>query len=135
MGKRDDYRVPTLEELKRRGEDRLSELKELVMFTEFTLKHAKSALLRVIDETPPNRPGNQQFKDSAVWESILEIAQKGEVHFITKDTGFFQDGKPEKGLAQNLAEERKKLKNNIYIYPDLKKYLRKVWKELPPIDS
>jgi len=135
IGKRDDYRVPTLEELKKRREDRLSELKKLVMSTEFTLKQAKSALLRVIDESPPNRPGNQQFKDSAVWESILEIAQKGEVHFITKDTGFFQNGKPENGLAKNLAEECDKLKNNIYIYSDLKNYLTKVWKELPRIDS
>ena len=135
MGKRDDYHVPTLEELKKRGEDRLSELKKLVMPTEFTLKHAKSALLRVIDESPPNRPGNQQFKDSAVWESILEIAQKGEVHFITKDTGFFQDGNREKGFAQNLAEDCQKLKNKIYIYTDLKYYLTKIWKKLPVIDS
>jgi hypothetical protein len=135
MGKRDDYRVPTLEELKKRGEDRLSELKKLIMSTEFTLEQARSALLRVIDESPPNRPGNQQFKDSAVWESILEIAQKGEVHFITKDSGFFQNGEPENGLSKNLAEECDKLKNSIYIYPDLKDYLTKVWKELPRVDS
>jgi hypothetical protein len=135
MGTRDDFRVPSETEISQRVEDRLKELGHLIIRTQFTINHARAALKRVMEEMPPNGYQNQQFKDSSVWESILEIGMEGAVDFVTEDKAFFKDRKPNLGLAENLKEECKKLPNTIRVYPSLSEYLETVKEEFPPLNN
>ncbi|MGB3508190.1 MAG: PIN domain-containing protein [Microcoleaceae cyanobacterium] len=95
MGKRSNYEVPDKTEIQKSIESRMKEIEPWVKRVPFTLEHAKSALQRVDEGTPPNKPegrDKQQFKDSAIWEAILSLLKKNyEVHFITEDKGFFMN--------------------------------------------
>lgn len=134
MGSRDDYRVPSDNELRERVDKRLNELGDLIYRVEFTIDHAKSALRRVMEESPPNGYKNQQFKDSAIWEAILELAHKGEVHFITEDKAFFKDNNPSKGLAENLKADCENVLGYVFVHYKLEGYLEEIKEQLPPLD-
>lgn len=89
---------------------RLDELEEFFVRVPFTLAHAKRALHRVNDRLPPNSLNNQQYKDSAIWEALLELAAQYDVIFVTADKGFFHERDPRRGLARVLVEEIEQLK-------------------------
>ncbi len=135
MGSRDDFRVPSDNEFICRVDSRLSELNEFIYRTEFKLNHAKSALHRVLEESPPNGYKNQQFKDSAIWESILELAKDVDVDFVTEDKAFFKDSKPSNGLASNLLEDCKKVSGKIRVFYQLPSYLDAIKEELPSFNK
>ncbi len=130
IGYCDDYRVPSEEDFKRVVAERFDELEPLLKKIPFTFKHAKSALLSVINEEPPNSPKNQQFKDSA----ILELAQSHTVHFITEDKGFFLERNPEKGLADVLKAECAANSYEVIAYGDLNSYLTTLQSQVPSFD-
>lgn len=135
MGSRDDYRVPSPNDFKSRVESRLSELDLSLREIPFTLEHARSALRRVLEETPPNGYKNQQFKYSAIWKALLELANEGNVVFITEDKAFFEDKKPDKGLATNLKAEAGAAPHNINVYFGLSAFLDTIVEELPRLDN
>ena len=132
MGRRDDYQVPSQDDFARRVDERLAELSRLVHRVPFTFAHASGALARVLDETPPNRSKDQQFKDSAIWEAILELAESGEVHFVTEDKAFFVDRKPEQGPAANLEEEAN---GRVQLFYTLPSYLDQIKQNIPDLDE
>jgi len=134
MGSRDDYQVPTSDQFVTRVDSRLTELGELIHKTDFTLNHAKSAMRRVLEESPPNSYKNQQFKDSVIWESIIELGNMCDVDFVTEDKGFFQDSKPQNGLASNLAEDCKSVSGKIRVFYEVSNYLKEIKEELPAFD-
>ncbi|MDQ1504904.1 MAG: hypothetical protein QOD57_2631, partial [Actinomycetota bacterium] len=84
---------------------RIRELDVLFERVPFTLRHAEGALDRVYSGLPPNGPKNQQYKDSAAWEAILDLAGRYRIVFVTADMGFFRDRSALKGLATNLRDE------------------------------
>jgi hypothetical protein len=94
----------------------------------FTEGHARRALLRVIDETAPNGPKNQQFKDSAIWEAILEIADKNPVVFVTRDKGFYANRTPSSGLDPALLADAKRSRQGITVVTTLAACLREMGK-------
>jgi hypothetical protein len=112
---------------------RLSELSPLLERHAMTLEHARSAMQRVNDETPPNGPKNQQFKDSLIWESLLELAKRFDVCFVTKDAAFFKD-KGKMALASPLLEESIAPGTSLRVYSDLKPVLELLRAEIPDID-
>lgn len=114
--------------------NRFDELKKMIIDVSFSKEHASSALDRVIEGTPPNGPKNQQFKDSAIWEAILELAKSYNVHFITSDGNFFKDRNVNLGLAPNLENECKELGVNIPIYESLEMGLKYIGVTAPSFD-
>ena len=135
-GSEGDYAhlVHTEYDLKASARRRLEELDHLIERVPFTFDHARSALERVIDGTPPNGPDHQQYKDSAIWEAVLELSHERAVHFVTGDYGFFADRKPKKGLARNLKQEADAVGAGIIAYPDLKTCLEAFKEDMPPLD-
>jgi hypothetical protein len=123
MGARDDYRVPDLKNISGRFTDRINELGDLVIRTAFTKDQAWRAAKRVLDERPPNSPKSQQFKDSAIWETIVDLAERGNVDFVTRDKAFFEGSRPELGLDAILKNEISTLPNQIRIFESAEKYL------------
>jgi hypothetical protein len=134
-GTKYSYTVPTKEEIEIGIHSRLHELEKLLKRVPFKWEHAQRALQRIMAETPPNGPQNQQFKDSAIWEAILELSRLYTIHWITNDMGFFKDGKPEKGLAANLLDDCKKIETEIYPYNDLVPCLQALTKKVVALNS
>ncbi|HVF01457.1 MAG TPA: PIN domain-containing protein [Rubrobacteraceae bacterium] len=120
--------------LKEAAKKRLEELCHLIERVPFTFDHARSALERVMDGTPPNGPDNQQYKDSAIWEAVLELSRERVVHFVTKDMGFFADRKPGKGLAHNLKEEADAVGAGIIAHHNLRTCLEALNEDVTPLD-
>lgn len=135
MGARDDFKVPSEDNFSLRVDARFLELEGLIKRTPFTLEQAKAALKRVMEETPPNGYKNQQFKDSIIWEVILNLANEGDVDFVTEDTGFFKDRKnPQKGLADNLKKDCETVSGVIRVFYKISNYLQSIKEELPPLN-
>jgi len=126
--------LPTEEKFHRCVLDRLTELSKLLRRVPFTLDHAKSALDRVLLGLPPNGPKNQQFKDSAIWEAILDLSTSYKIYFITKDNGFFKNRKPDMGLAENLLEDCSNVGEEVLAYNDLASCLNAITEQMPPLD-
>ncbi len=134
VGSRSNYEVPGAEQISQSIADQFKEIAPFLHRVPFTLEHAKAALNRVNAETPPNGPKNQQFKDSAIWEAILELAKTYRVHFVTGDKGFFEDRDPRKGLAVTLRTEIAERGAAVCVYYDLSACLAVLQREAPPID-
>jgi hypothetical protein len=105
MGQVPEVNFPSDDEAREAIKHRLDDLADLIERVPFTHEHSRGALLRLIDETPPNGPKNQQFKDSAVWEAARELAGRGQVLFVTDDKGFFEGRDPTQGAARFLQDE------------------------------
>jgi predicted nucleic acid-binding protein len=132
MGKRDNYRIPSEQEFNDRIDARFFELRQLIKKVPFTFNHAQGALKKIMAELPPNGEKYQQFKDSAIWESLLELAQDKSVYFITGDRDFFKDKDLSKGLADNLAREAE---GRIKIFLGIDEYLKQEKQCIPAIDE
>jgi hypothetical protein len=134
LGSRPDPKLASKEEVDSAISRRIGDLAPLLLRVPFTLEHAKAALRRVNDETPPNGHKNQQFKDSAIWEAILELAVTHRVHFVTHDNGFYQGRDPKNGLAKELANERDRARFEIHVYLELASCVEALRTASPPFD-
>jgi len=67
VGWRPDPRLPLKEDVDSAISRRIAELAPLPIRVPYTVEHARAALRRVNEETPPNTSKSQQFKDSAIW--------------------------------------------------------------------
>jgi len=135
MGWRDDYRLPNLEELSKNTEARLDELGNLLLRIPITFEHMKAALDMVLEELPPNGNKKQQYKDSLIWQAILQLAQTHEMVFITEDKAFFEDREPKKGLALNLKADILTANGQVSMFYELNSYLKAVMDTMPPINE
>jgi PIN domain len=73
LGERDDYFIPSEEQINKVIENRLESLRNLFFRIPLTLDQTKRAITKVINEVPPNTPKNQQFKDSCIWGNFRII--------------------------------------------------------------
>jgi PIN domain len=120
---RPDFTVPTPKEVEEALSDRLTELSSWIIRVPIRFEHTRAALERIIAETPPNGPKNQQYKDSLIWEAVLELASKHRVGLVTKDGGFYnRDTK--KALANNLSKEADATRFGVEIYDDIRTLLQ-----------
>jgi predicted nucleic acid-binding protein len=126
--------LQTEDSLEAAARQRLEALDHLIVRVPFTLEHARSALKRVMDGTPPNGIDNQQYKDSAIWEAVLELSRDRAVHFVTGDRGFFAERNLKRGLARNLKQEADAVGGGITAHPDLRSYLEAFKEDVPPLD-
>ncbi|MBA2280461.1 MAG: DUF4935 domain-containing protein [Acidimicrobiia bacterium] len=113
---------------------RMASLSDLVLRVGFTEQHARGALDRVIDGTPPNAPKNQQFKDSAIWEAALEVASaRDRLDLLTADNGFYRDpGSPE--LAPPLMAEVAQRGLRVHAHRRLEDWISEVQGSTPALD-
>jgi len=114
---------------------RLADLEPLILRVPLTMEHFQAALDRVLAEAPPNSPGNQQFKDSLLWEAILTLNGYGRVVFVTNDKNFYRKREYTKGLACNLLEDARGAELDINTFPDLPKSLEKLSEQIPQFDK
>lgn len=129
------YEVPDEAQIKSAVQARITELDSLFQRLDFTWEHAQSALKRINEKSPPNH-NNQQFKDSIIWEAILDLLSSYTVHLVAKDQAFYKGGTLQiNNLAKNLLSDCKKRGGTVYIYPDMASCLKVIQKDVPPLDS
>ena len=124
----------TLIKLEQVVKTRLADLAPILRRVPLTLAHATAALNMVDAKVPPNAEKNQQFKDSAIWQAVLDLARQYTVHFITNDKGFFLDRDTSKGLAVNLQEDCTAANGNVTPYCDLRSCLEAISSDRPQFD-
>jgi len=107
----------------------IAELRDLFVPVPFTLEHAWRALDRVDAGLPPNRGKNQQFKDSAIWEAVLELARAYRVCLVSNDVGFYEGDYT--GLANKLTAECSSLGVNVRVFRDISSCLKHLKQEKP----
>jgi hypothetical protein len=127
--------LPKEDALLQAYQKRVEELKKVLQPVPLTLAHVHGALARILAHLPPSGPNNEQFRDTAIWEAVLELAKTFNVHFITADKGFFSERNPKKGLAENLLEDVKQAGERIWCYPSVKDCLEALKQEVKPLDE
>jgi hypothetical protein len=133
VGRLPEFASPS-EPLNAAARERLAELDGVIHRVPFSFDQASRALDKVIAETPPNGPKDQQFKDSVLWEAVVDLSREFEVHFVTQDKGFFEGRDPRQGLAAVLAAEVADLGVAIRIHHGLEAFATSVAGSVPPID-
>jgi hypothetical protein len=128
-GSKRRYSLPTEDEFEKGVLDRLTDLNKLLIRVPFTFGQAQSALDRNISELPP-----KDYRDSAIWEAILDLSRTYEIYFVTRDKRFFKDQRPSRGLADNLLEDCVKDGGVILAFYDLAQCLKEIREQVPPID-
>jgi hypothetical protein len=133
LGRGPEVTFPKTEEFIEALKIRLTDLEQLGVLQRiaFSPEHARRALLKVVNATPPNAPENEQFRDSAIWEVIRDLLKTASVHFISNDRMFFEDRKTEKGLARSLKEELGDHAAYFSIHQDLAGFLTLVKRDAP----
>lgn len=134
MAGRSEYSLPAAHELDAATRSRFEELNHMITRVPFTLSHAKSALEKIILDLPPNSPKNQQFKDSAIWEAVIELSSNHNIYFITSDSGFYQDRDIRKGLSVSLIEEVNNIGGSVRIFNELPLCLPMLQESIPPLN-
>jgi hypothetical protein len=135
IGNHAPYTVPDIAEITSAVQARITELETLFHKIPFSLAHAESAVKKINEKLPPNNHG-QQFKDSAIWEGILELISSYTVHFVTEDKAFYKGGQFQiDNLANNLRSDCQERGGIVHIYPNMASCLKVIQKEVPPLDS
>lgn len=98
-----DFRADTDPAADKALADRLDELGDLLVEDPIHADDWQAAGAMVIDKRPPTREGNQQYKDSLLWRSLLRVGKERHVVLVSADKGFLGPG--EGGLDPALAQE------------------------------
>jgi PIN domain len=104
IGQSPGVELPSDEQFESAVNERLVELESLFHRVPFTVDIALRALDRVDLKHPPSHTG-QQYKDSAIWEHCLDLAEEFQVHLVTADKAFYQQNSFQKGLEARLRDE------------------------------
>lgn len=135
MGSRDNYRVPTDQEVQARLAARLEELSHLIERVPLSLEHSRRAMIRVLEDRLPNSPNNQQFKDSLIWECAIDQGRTTTLHLVTADKAFFEGCKYDHGIAKDLRAECLAHGANIHLHQSVNAMLQSIRDTQPPFDA
>jgi hypothetical protein len=130
----DLYLPPSEEQLVHAQQERLAELEAIMERAPLTLAQTSRAMDRVIARLPPSAK-EEQFRDSALWEAVLDLGTRYDVHFITGDGAFFTHPDPKSGttLAANLADDREKAGAKVRCYRQLQECLEALKQDVKPL--
>lgn len=128
------FTLPNKDKISKALPIRLAELSDIILQHKHTPEEMERALEMVLRKLPPNSDKNQQYKDSLLWQAVLNLADEFEVHFVTRDKGFFKNRKYEEGPTTNICKDIESKGNNISIYSDLEECAKILHTFEKPID-
>jgi hypothetical protein len=132
---RNVLRLPDTKELNTAIEQRLGELRPLVLREPFTFEIARAALTRVIEKKQPSGANNEQFRDCCIWEHCLRLGKRHDIYLVTADSHFYEGRKPENGLATQLRSELERENASVSAYVTLSKLIQHLAPSVPPHDA
>jgi hypothetical protein len=125
-------RLPTKQEFEAALGTWLEELAGVIVRSPLTLAQTRRALTRVNQSIPPSRKGgSEEFRDSLLWESVLDSAEAYRVLLITNDGDFAENSE----LAPTLAREVLDGALDLKMVRNLQDALTLLQVEAPPLDK
>ncbi len=106
--------------------ERLAQLEPVLLRLPTTDDQLHRAYERVLMCRPPNGPKNQQFKDSVIWEAVLDLAADYDVHLVSQDGAFHHTE-----LAGEIAQSKRSIKQ----YKNLDDLLKTIEPDRPLLDT
>jgi hypothetical protein len=123
MGSRDDYAVPSNDDVRRAAESRISELSSLILESSTTTDELLvSAAHRVIAKMPPTTKSDHGYKDCLIWENILRLPPDLDVRLVTHDKAFLSDS----NIKPELKSEALARRINVIAYTTLESVLKEL---------
>jgi hypothetical protein len=126
VGERPEYHVQGPADFRCRAEERFAELADFLLPIDHSPQQIDAALGRVIAGRPPNTKTREQFRDSLLWEIVLELAREHDVRLIARDADFCESNKLAEGLALELRNEVRSSAAQLEFYGSLQDYLATV---------
>jgi hypothetical protein len=123
VGYRDDYQVPSSDEVRESVEKRLKELEQVVLAMPLIDDVLLSASRRSIAKQPPTSKSDHGLKDCIIWESLLRLELGSDIRLVTRDAKAFLSGD---GLSVHLLEEAASRKLNVRAYDTLEGVLKEL---------
>ncbi len=94
VGVRDDYKLPSPEEVLASVEERMRELEPLTHAMPTSDATLLAASKRSIDKRAPSSKTDHGLKDCVIWESVLSLPPESEVWLVSRDNkAFIAEGK------------------------------------------
>jgi predicted nucleic acid-binding protein len=115
IGTTDEIELPPDTAFEEAAKTRFGELDDILIRVETTLDHYRSALRRVIEASAPNTT-KEQYRDSLLWEAVVQLLPHYRVVLITNDFDFCESRKFEKGLAKDLIKECEQLNSVVTLH-------------------
>jgi hypothetical protein len=132
-GEMPNHKLPTKTDFENYAIDRIRDLNPLLIRVDVSFEHCMSALNRVIQHTAPNSK-KEQFRDTLLWETVLQLAPDYRLRLITNDLDFYQGNNYESGLAQELVLECEQIGQTLALYQNLQTYLKTLQESVPAPD-
>ena len=123
-GLRISVSVPTVKGVSEGVKERLDQLSGTINRLPFTFEHAKAALGRILQKTPPAGENNEQFRDCCIWQAALETAHHLPVHFLSNDAAFYEGKNRSHGMASVLQREADATRYGIVLHPSIEDFLK-----------
>jgi predicted nucleic acid-binding protein len=116
-------------------EARIDALAAILKRVPLTIEITRSALEMVYEKLPPNDKKEEQFRDSAIWQTAIQLADKYKVCFVTTDGAFFEQGNEGFEAAQNILADCKRTAGALSLYRGVAPCLAALDEEMPKIDA
>jgi hypothetical protein len=120
---------PSIDAFRQSAETRLNEIGDLVLPVEVLERHLRSALDRVLDHRAPAST-SEQFRDSILWECILDMKQN--CLFVTEDGDFLDKKAKGTVLSPDLDKEAGGI---VQLFNNIEEVLRSIASQLPHHDD
>lgn len=134
IGSHSPYRLPDDVNVRKSITDRFNEFDELLVRVPFTLDHARSAMQRVNQKLPPSSTKQQQYKDCAIWEAVLELGKQYNIYLVSSDGDFYKDNRRLE-LNSILSTEAEQFGVFIAVFDGIDKCIASLEKDRPDIES
>ena len=99
---------PSDEEVRDRARRILEGLQDVITFVPETDELLLATSRRVMANNPPCSKTDHGYKDCLIWESVLSVAGGCEVHVVSKDKAFYQEGSTDRLAVKIVAETQAK---------------------------
>ena len=123
-GRDDRYAIPNSEAIRDGMAKRWKDLDGAFVHVPFTFEHSKSALQRILDHKRPAMDNNEQFRDCCIWATVLDLAEKRPVHFVSGDAAFFDRDRSQ--IAPDLKAELEAANKDVRLYSNVQEFLAAV---------
>jgi hypothetical protein len=133
-GRKISIEFPSEREIRNSLDNQLSRLESMFHRVPLTMGQVQKAIDCIIDHKPPSGSNNEQFRDTVIWQAVLDLGKGFDVIFITDDRAFYLEKDPKKGLAPNLLEEAAAA-GKITCYPSIEMCLTELHQEIVPDDG
>ncbi len=110
--------APSVEDIVGEVRKRFAYLSPFLLRVPLSLRDVNEALELVFNDSSPNSPQKEEFRDSLLWVVARRLARRHHVHVVTNDSDFFVPGEKPRRLAPTLSAEVAARKGFLSVHED-----------------